>query len=148
MLYRKGDRVSVEGVVKYDQQRHGGEDYVHVRLPDYIDVMAKVDNVTLVARRFDVGDVIAWSDVRGTHRVEAIGDGYLWIKNIETNSYWTAEAKDCELAPITAPGGTASSAPADPTGFAALDELIEPVPDPALAAFADGHVRTLDSDKF
>ena len=78
MNLRKGDQVSIVGVVKHTPD---GNEKVFVQLPDYhSDVWVSQDAVKLVQADFDVGDKCTWEGF-GTDpaTVLAISDGHAWI---------------------------------------------------------------------
>jgi hypothetical protein len=99
MEFRKGDVVSVEGVVDFTS---GGQVYFkvggqHVNLGD--------DNagLVLIARRFEVGEVVR-SKHEPTHpairyEVLAVDGDQVWLKRTDSGKRVTLNAKDLEAAP-------------------------------------------------
>lgn len=87
--FRKGDRVSIETTVRYDQSDDG-----HV----FVDIGsgAVVDSarLTMIAPRFDVGEFIAAMDSLGNEaggHVKAVCDTMVWVKH-PSGEYATYEA--------------------------------------------------------
>jgi len=75
MNYRKGDIVSVLGIVRHDE---GDDDGVFVDITDRHDTLwVSPKGLTLVAAKFEVGDKCQFMDFSGI--VLAISDGHAWI---------------------------------------------------------------------
>ena len=75
MNFRKGDHVSIVGIVKHNVE--AGEK-IFVELPGYhSDIWVSPDVLTLVQAHFDVGDKCQWADITGI--ILAISDGHAWI---------------------------------------------------------------------
>jgi hypothetical protein len=76
MNLRKGDQVSVVGIVKHTPDE--GE-RVFIRLPDYhSDIWVSQDSVKLVQADFEVGDSCVW-DGDGRGAILSIYNGHAWI---------------------------------------------------------------------
>jgi hypothetical protein len=84
MNYRKGDKVSIVGTVKYTSD---GKEKIFIELPDYhTDIWVRPDVVTLVQADFEVGDKCTWPNLdepigenKHTGTVLAVSDGHAWI---------------------------------------------------------------------
>lgn len=86
--YRKGDRVSLLGIVRHDQ-RDEGTVYVDVD-GHYAAVSVKAADVTLVYPHIEVGERVRWSN-RETGEVIGVDDGNLWVKTDNGSRYtWPA----------------------------------------------------------
>ncbi|MCF6120844.1 hypothetical protein L2449_28885 [Mesorhizobium muleiense] len=72
--FRKGDRVSIETTVRYDQHENG---WVFLEIGSGASVDASL--VTMVAPRFDVGELVAAGDGHG--HVKAVSDKMVWVKH-------------------------------------------------------------------
>jgi hypothetical protein len=114
---RKGDILSIEGIVKYDP--HEGQQYVHLDVDGAVggDVMIGLKTPYKIVRHaFKVGDLIefdplfprvAGEDVRYSRGIVAAVDGdYLWIKTTRSSELFsvmvTVMAKDGRPAVQTA----------------------------------------------
>jgi hypothetical protein len=123
MEFRKGDVVSVEGVVDFTS---GGQVYFkvggqHVNLGD--------DNagLVLIARRFEVGEVVR-SKHEPTHpairyEVLAVDGDQVWLKRADSGKRVTLNAKDLEAAP---PATVGFETEAFPIGETFVDGIRQP----------------------
>lgn len=78
MNFRKGDQVSICGVVKHDQD--GDEENIFVDIVgSYETLWMKPENVKLVQAKFECGDRVIWGDSDCQGEIVSINDGYAWI---------------------------------------------------------------------
>lgn len=83
--FRKGDVVSVRGVVKHEQ---GDDERIFVDIIGCHDtVWLKPTDMTLVQPMFEIGDSIYWGE-HGAGIILAIQDGHAWI-GMESGDYCT-----------------------------------------------------------
>ena len=79
MNYRKGDVVSVQGVVKHDFNKDDPEHRVFVDIPGtYETLWMEPSSLTLVQHHFEIGDSVTW-DEHGAGIIHAIKDHHAWI---------------------------------------------------------------------
>ena len=82
MNYRKGDVVSVQGVVEYDQTDN--DKMVFIKIPGAVHSVAMTPqectkaNLTMVQPMFEVGESVRWEG-HGIGIIHAIKDGHAWI---------------------------------------------------------------------
>ena len=81
MKYRKGDKVSIVGIIKHTPDDDA--DRIFIAVPDYhADIWVSQKVVTLVQADFEVGDKCQWGgtgECLGSGTVLAISDGHAWI---------------------------------------------------------------------
>jgi hypothetical protein len=91
MKYRKGDTVSIKGVVEYNQRE---DKDVFVRVHGHTHMISS-EELTMVSPLFEVGDSVMWpapnqprSDVFQYGTILAIADDHAWI-SIGAGDYCT-----------------------------------------------------------
>lgn len=87
--FRKGDRVSIEATVRYDQPEG---DWVFLDIGSGASVNASL--ITMIAPHFDVGDFVAASYGNGEGafgHVQAVSDKMVWVKHA-SGDYATYDA--------------------------------------------------------
>lgn len=99
MKLRKGDKVSVTGIVKYEP---ASDDRVFIRIDgSYEDLWVKPDLVKLVQAQFDVGDRVGF-DINGAVHVEgeilSTSGEHAWIE-YSTGEYCTRHFGSIERLP-------------------------------------------------
>lgn len=116
MKFRKGDKVSAVGVVGYTYE---GQDSVAVAFPGAPTVYLKPEEITLVERKFEVGErVHIHEDTVRVWVVAAVDGDDLWLKRDVDGRRMSVFSRDCTLAEGTDPD------------FAEVDEAPLPPPDP------------------
>ena len=84
MAFRKGDKVSIAGIIKHDEGDNGR---VFVRIEDHHeDLWLKTETLKLIQPHFAVDDKCSFNftnregtDVIGVGHILAISDGHAWI---------------------------------------------------------------------
>lgn len=96
MDFRKGDRITVEGVVSFVS---GDRVYFNTKSQRLLD--AESGDVTLVSTHFELEDVVTFYSENGAMlgggTVKGVADGWLWL-DLGTNGRVTVEEKLCKLA--------------------------------------------------
>lgn len=78
MTYRKGDRISIQGIVKHNQD-DDKRIFIDV-VGSYETLWMEPGHLTLVTPLFEVGDKCSWDhDSENLGIVLAVNDGYAWI---------------------------------------------------------------------
>lgn len=83
MKFRKGDKVSVSGVVEYDHD--GSNDVLFFKIPGtYQSIGLTPDQwanagVKLEEPNFVVGDRVTWTDGTGSGEILSLNEGHAWI---------------------------------------------------------------------
>lgn len=82
MKFRKGDKVSLVGVVKYDSDQidTDGDKRIFVTV-GHDDLWLKPEMVKMVAPVFEVDDDVSWDDIDGTQvgTILAISNEHAWL---------------------------------------------------------------------
>lgn len=100
-LYRKGDIVSIRGMVYSDQSKDEDldrqEPHVRVIMPNQYDkAYLPVSAIELIIPHFDLGDSV--SNGQSTGKVMAKDGNALWVRLDDTGSFETWSAVDTDLA--------------------------------------------------
>lgn len=147
--FRKGDLVSIEAMVRYDQRE---DEWVFLDIGSGASVNASL--VTMIAPHFDVGDFVAASDGNGEDlgHVKAISDKMVWVKH-PSGDYATYEANmvrrlDKAFEPVEVPAAPAipdDNLPAPPAVEAGFPTGA--APDLADAAHTDPGPKPVGEDE-
>lgn len=115
--FRKGDRVSIKGVVTYDQADGKENIFVHVGADD---VYVLADEVEMVSGRIEVGDTVRHGSRLGD--VQAIHGGMLWVR-FYAPIFGTPSYDTIEIGAVERFDQPTSSPAAPPMSSALADEI-------------------------